>query len=369
MIHRTPAVGFASLCALAVALISPSASAEPWDKPGWNVTFHDEFDKGVVDPASWVKRYKWGEAVINSELQAYVDDAFAFQGDVLRIVGEHKTGSYAGQTMEYTSGVISSVHEQKYGYFEIACQMPKGKGLWPAFWLLGKVGATGVNEIDIHEFLGHETDKVYMTIHWGPSYDQGHKSDSTDFVGPDFTAGMHKFAVEWEADHVTWYVDDIERFTHAGEGVPQVEMYVIANLAIGGGWPGSPDSTTPFPSYYDVDYIRVYERAAPDAGAQDAGAQDAAATDGTATQDVVTTDGKTDGPTEAQTDARDATSEATADGSGGAGPGAAPGAGSDDGGCGCRTAGRNSTNGWLLALSCLALLRGRRNARGPRRYL
>jgi beta-glucanase (GH16 family) len=133
---------------------------------------------------------------------------------------------------------------------------------------LGETGTTGVNEIDIHELLGNALSTVYLTVHWGPSYTSGHQSDSTSYVGPDFSADFHTFAVDWDADRVIWYVDGVERFRHSGVGVPQVEMYVIANLAIGGTWPGAPNSTTSFPANYDVDYIRVYRKlaAASDAG-------------------------------------------------------------------------------------------------------
>jgi beta-glucanase (GH16 family) len=347
----------AAPCVLAILLCSSAASAEPWDKPGWTVTFHDEFDQGVVAPTSWVKRYKWGESQINGELQAYIDDAFGFDTDKLRIIGKHEQGQYAGKTFDYTSGVISSVHEQRFGYFEISCRMPKGQGLWPAFWLLGKVGAEGVNEIDIHEFLGHEANKIYMTLHWGTDYGAGHKSDGTSWVGADFTADYHTYAVEWETDHVTWFIDGQERFKHTGEGVPQVEMYAIANLAIGGGWPGAPDNTTVFPSYYDVDYIRIYERA-PDAGPADAAAEDTgAATDSGGDASVQDTGPAKDGPDVDMGTPKDG---GVTEGGGTTNP-AAPPTGEDDGGCGCHTAGRNNTGG-LAALIAMAglLLRKRR---------
>lgn len=352
--------GFATACGVAATLYSCPASAAPWDKPGWTITFHDELDQGVLAPGAWGKRYKWGEAQINGELQAYIDDAFQFQGDVLRITGKHEQGQYAGETFQYTSGVIASVHEQKFGFFEIRCRMPKGQGLWPAFWLLGKVGADGVNEIDIHEFLGHEVDKVYMTIHWGPSYEQGHESDSTSYTGVDLTADFHTFAVEWETDHVTWFIDGQERFKHTGAGVPQVEMYAIANLAIGGSWPGAPDGTTEFPAYYDVDYVRIYERSAEDAGAPDASAQETGVQDGAPAIDAAGGDGA---------GAQD--SAAAQDGAETGGAGAAgtvpPGPHEDDGGCGCRAVpARGSIAGlwWMLgALAARGSLRLRRRAR------
>jgi beta-glucanase (GH16 family) len=249
---------------------APAAWAAAWDKPGWQLTFQDEFDGSAVDATRWGKRYKWGEAQINSELQAYVDDAFQLGNGILTILGEQRPASYAGQTFQYASGVLCSVLEQKYGYFEARLKVPAGQGMWPAFWLLGKVGAPGVNEIDVHEILGNDPSKVYMTVHWGTDYDAGHLSDGTSWSGPDFAADFHVFGLEWNPDSIIWTIDGVERKRHTGDGVPQVEMYIILNLAIGGSWPGPPASTTPFPGLYQIDYVRAYSRL-PDAGVADAG--------------------------------------------------------------------------------------------------
>jgi len=208
-----------------------------------------------------VKRYKWGEAPVNGELQAYVDDAFEVKDGKLAIVGTRADGSYAGQTFPYRSGVLCSVHEQRYGYFEARLQVPAGQGLWPAFWLLGANGSPGVNEIDIHEILGNQPTRAYQTIHWGTDYRAGHHADGSSWSGPDFAAGLHTFGLEWSADQVVWTIDGIVVKTYAGPGVPQVPMYVILNLAVGGDWPGSPDATTPFPARYEIDYVRAYQKA------------------------------------------------------------------------------------------------------------
>ena len=255
-----------------VAFMESFAVAAP-PSGDFALTFSDEFDGTTPTLSQWVRRYKWGEAVINGELEAYIDDAFTEQGGILSIVGKHEQGQYAGQTLDYTSGVLCSVHEQRYGYFEARLKVPKGQGYWPAFWLLGANGTTGVNEIDIHEILGNDPSTAYMTVHWGPSYTTGHQSDGSQFTGPDFSADFHTFGLEWDPDKIVWSIDGVERKTHTGAGVPQVDMYIILNLAIGGGWPGTPDSTTTFPGNYDIDYVRAYQRSA-DAGV-DAGAGDA----------------------------------------------------------------------------------------------
>ena len=293
-----------------------AAHAAAWDIPGWKLTFQDEFDGATVDAAKWGKRYKWGEAQINSELQAYVDDAFQLQDGILTIVGDKRSASYAGQTFQYASGVIASVHEQTYGYFEARLKVPAGQGMWPAFWLLGAVGTPGVNEIDIHEILGHQPSKVYMTVHWGTDYGAGHMSDGSDWTGPDFSADFHVFGLEWRREAIIWTIDGVERKRHTGAGIPQVPMYVILNLAIGGMWPGAPDATTSFPGKYQIDYVRAY------------------------TADIDGGPGPTDGPS------------GGGDASGTGGAGGAPAAG---GGCGCNIS-RDVAPAPLAVVVAVALL-------------
>lgn len=274
----------------------PHFAAAQTDKVGYTLTFDDEFDGTSIDLTKWQMRYKWGEAQVNGELQAYVDDAFLLDGATLEIQGTHSPGQYAGQTFEYRSGMLASLFHQRYGWFEIRCKMPLGKGLWPAFWLLGENGTAGVNEIDVHEFLGDTANALHMTVHWGQSYSVGHLSDGKTLIGPDFTVDFHTIAVDWDAERIVWYVDGVEQFRHTGEGVPQVEMYIITNLAIGGNWPGAPDSTTSFPANYAVDYIRAYQRTSAESAAGAPGAAGAAATAGGAMWNVAGTHSNSDSP-------------------------------------------------------------------------
>lgn len=128
---------------------------------------------------------------------------------------------------------------QTFGWFEIRAKA------WPP-------------EIDVLEILGHEINKVHMNNHWKTATNP-HGSKGGFFVGPDFSKDFHTFAVEWTPKELIWYVDGVERF-RSEEQIPQEPMYLLANLAVGGDWPGNPDETTPFPGFMDVDYIRVYER-------------------------------------------------------------------------------------------------------------
>src|SRR5438445_576325 len=81
------------------------------------------------------------------------------------------------------------------------------------------------------------------------------ESNGGSYKGPDFSADFHIFAVDWQPNEIVWYVDGTERF-RSNKGIPAMPMYVIANLAVGGDWPGNPDATTRFPGYMDIDYIR-----------------------------------------------------------------------------------------------------------------
>ena len=369
------------LVAVSCLLLAHSpAHAAPWDKPGWQLTFQDEFDGAQVDAAKWVKRYKWGEAPINGELQAYVDDAFQVQNGILTIVGDQRTATYAGQTFQYASGVLCSVAQQMYGYFEARLKVPAGQGMWPAFWLLGKNGSSGVNEIDIHEILGQQPSTVYMTVHWGTDYSAGHQSDGSSWVGPDFSADFHTFGLQWNPDSIIWTIDGVERKRHTGAGVPQVEMYVILNLAIGGTWPGAPDATTPFPGLYQIDYVRAYTRL-PDAGVTTTGGVTATSGDtggvggsggvataggASATGGLISTAGVGGAvDTGGVTDFGGVTGTGGATESGGTvGTGGARGAGattSTGGGCGCRVAGgRSAAELVVFVLVALASRRRRR---------
>jgi beta-glucanase (GH16 family) len=232
-------------------------SVREMEKKGWRLTFRDEFNGRKLDQTKWSDSYWYGRTHGNNELQYYAPDGYELKNGILRLKAEKRR--YEGH--DYTSGMISSHGKfvQKYGYFEIRAKFPKGKGYWPAFWLLPADVRKWPPEIDVLEILGHEPNKVYMTLHWRDEAGR-HKQKGGSWVGPDFSADFHVFAIEWKRGEIIWYVDGVERF-RVNENVPDEPMYLIANLAVGGDWPGAPDASTVFPGYMDIDYIRVYSRA------------------------------------------------------------------------------------------------------------
>jgi beta-glucanase (GH16 family) len=217
----------------------------------WQLTFSDDFDQQSLDRSTWALGSPWvPEPFDQGELQHYVADALHVGKGHLRIVATRDAG-------EYRSGIVSThaSFAQQYGRFEIRCRLPAGQGLWPAFWLL-PANAFGPPEIDVLEALGHEPNAVYMNVHWR---EKGkHRQAIGKHVGPDFTQDFHTFAVEWDQEQLVWFVDGVERHRVVGHS-PHGPMYVLANLAVGGNWPGAPDASTPFPATFAIDSIRVYQ--------------------------------------------------------------------------------------------------------------
>jgi beta-glucanase (GH16 family) len=228
-------------------------------KGKWQLIFQDEFDHQNLDQTKWNTCYPWVENggctnSGNSELEWYQPDEVFIENGVLKLQAQKRSMN----GFPYTAGMISShgKFEFQYGYIEARLKVPAGKGLWPALWLL-PANLEWPPEIDIHEILGHTTSTVHMTLHYKQP-GAPHLSSGGSYIGPDFSADFHTIAVLWEPQTIIWYVDGIERY-YVENDIPAQPMYVIANLAVGGNWPGSPDENTPFPSTYDIDYIRVWQ--------------------------------------------------------------------------------------------------------------
>ena len=160
---------------------------------------------------------------------------------------------------------------QAYGRFAARIRIPRGQGLWPAFWMLGdniaSVGWPGSGEIDVMENIGREPRVVHGTMH-GPGY-----SGANGIGGPDtlpqgaFADTFHVYAVEWSPGEIRWMVDDTTYFRTTPGSLPPGTRWVydhpfflLLNVAVGGGWPGDPDTTTTFPQQMVVDWVRVYRR-------------------------------------------------------------------------------------------------------------
>jgi len=267
---------------LCVLTLAPGlwAQGAPPERDGWILIWHDEFDGPRLDTAKWNVLLR--EQSKHHELQYYLPDEVYIENGCLRL--RSRVRDYG--TMHYTSGRVDTSGKlaPTYGRFEIRARLPGGQGLWPAHWLYPQnrdwamevLMAEAVregrersipehrpwySEIDIMEFLGHEPNVVYGTLHYTTFEGQKKTSSVTWKSDKDFTKDFHVFALEWEPDELRWYIDD-ELIHSTRAGIPHTPHYLILNTAVGGDWPGNPDSTTVFPQYHDIDYVRVYRRPA-----------------------------------------------------------------------------------------------------------
>jgi beta-glucanase (GH16 family) len=235
-------------------------SASTVDPAAWELAFSDEFDGDALDYSKWTPKDPWG-VVRNDELQAYIVKAFAVKDGVLSIRCEDEPAFYDGAKRDFRSGMMTTTGKfsQRYGRFEIRCRVPKGRGLWPAFWLLPEPPAWPP-EIDVLEILGQETDKIYFSNHWpDPAGRDGNSLSQTgEFKGVDFSDRFHTVAMEWRPGEIRWYVDGVERH-RSDQSVPDQPMFLLVNLAVGG-WAGHPVAETKFPAEFLVDYVRVWRR-------------------------------------------------------------------------------------------------------------
>lgn len=253
-------VNFPRLLPSLLLFVSGAHAQEPItpQSRGYTLAWSDEFTGPALDAGKWHTSYapKIHPLGCNNEKQSYAPENVTLREGLLVLRAERK----AREGMAFTSGMVAS-HEkfgQRYGWFEARMKLPRGKGLWPAFWLLPE-NRTWPPEIDIMEHKGRLADHVWLTLHlpqpgtWRP------KSDGKEWSGPDFTAGFHTFAVEWEPSAMRWYVDGVERHTFQ-RATPDVPMYLILNLAVGGDWDGDPDATTPLPAEMLVEWVRVWRK-------------------------------------------------------------------------------------------------------------
>ena len=237
-----------------------------------NLVFADEFDtEGTPDTSIWkfdIGRGENADGWGNQELQYYTDrtENIKVENGYLLITAREE--AYEGAA--YTSARINTkgLFEQKYGRFEARIRLPYGKGLWPAFWMLGNDSDTNIwpqcGEIDIMENLGSAPATVFGSLH-GPGYSAG-EAETKEYTLPNdrFDTKFHVFGIEWGPNYINYYVDNklynqITPDDVNGEWVFDHPFYIILNVAVGGSFPGSPNAETVFPQTMVVDYVRVYQ--------------------------------------------------------------------------------------------------------------
>ncbi|WP_237613419.1 carbohydrate-binding protein [Reinekea blandensis] len=256
--------------------IVSGGSTNPDPEPPTNVTWSDEFD--TLDLSVW-NIETGGHGFGNNELQWYSNGQnLSIQYDeqagsnVLVIEARQEQGGtcWHGGNCGYTSGKITTRYKKsfQYGRLEARMKLPRVQGIWPAFWMLGDAYNTQSwpqgGEIDIMEHVN--TNNVTSGALHGPGY-----SGNTPITGwlehsQSIDQGYHVYAVEWDANGIRWFVDDINFYSITRGEVEQYGEYVydqpfwfLLNLAVGGNWPGDPDHANFPTTRMYIDYVRVYQ--------------------------------------------------------------------------------------------------------------
>jgi beta-glucanase (GH16 family) len=237
-------------------------------------TFSDNFDGpagSAVDSSKWT--LETGDNVNNHERQYYTSGTHnaALDGQGHLVITARKENPAGYQcwygSCQYTSARLNTAGKfnAQYGHVEARMKIPRGQGMWPAFWMLGTpVNWPDSGEIDVMENVGFEPSTVHGTIH-GPGY-SGSGGIGAAYTLPNgqaFADAFHTFAVDWAPDSITWSVDGnvYQRRTPADLGgktwVFNKPFFLILNLAVGGYWPGDPNSSTQFPQQLVVDSVSV----------------------------------------------------------------------------------------------------------------
>ena len=243
---------------------------------GWSLVWSDEFDGEVPDPGKW-QRQVIEAGRFNDEWQRYTasaDNAYIDEGCL--VIRALHSGDAHGPD-QYTSARVHTNPEDGWRYGKIAAriQLPFGKGIWPAFWMLGSnIDENGGDtpwpasgEIDILEMYGSKDNAVVeANIHYEP---ENGRHANMGAVGTRLEEGwfadnFHVFELEWDAESLRWFVDgrQFAATSIAGSEFSEFhrEFFILLNIAVGGRSAGPVDESTPFPQTMYVDWVRVYQR-------------------------------------------------------------------------------------------------------------
>ncbi|WP_083262419.1 glycoside hydrolase family 16 protein [Roseivirga sp. 4D4] len=248
--------------------IPATGFTSPTSYPNMTLVWEDDFSASTIDQSDWTFEIGngtngWG----NNELQYYrSENAYTQDG---HLIIEAKQESFQGYDYTSTRMITRGKEDFQYGRIDIRAALPEGQGIWPALWMLGSnfnsVGWPASGEIDIMEMVGGSgrENTVHGTVHW--QHDGQHANFGGDVTLPSgtFHDEFHVFSIVWTSSRITWYMDNQEY--HAIDTTPaqlsefRNSFFFIFNVAVGGNWPGAPNSTTTFPQYLIVDYVRVFQ--------------------------------------------------------------------------------------------------------------
>ena len=247
----------------------------------WKLVWSDEFDQSIIDEYKWNK-LRWRPGWVNNEEQAYTNrDTNIFVRDgklVIRALIEPGYVDVDYNESEYnanfTSGRLntSGKNSWTYGKFDINAKLPKGKGSWPAIWMLGNTisseGWPHCGEIDIMEHVGFDEGNIHASIHTTDYNHMNGTQKSGQVEVPTVTDSFHLYSLEWDSTYIQYSIDNNPYFFIYNDSNGNqdkwpfnLDHYLILNLAIGGDWGGAQGiDPSFFPMEMEVDYVRVFKK-------------------------------------------------------------------------------------------------------------
>ena len=251
--------------------IDNTGYSTPLTYSGYNLAWSDEFSASALNASDWNQEIGngsggWG----NNELEYYTSNlknSFLSDGKLIIEARKENAGGF-----NYTSARLTTQTKKsfKFGRIDIRAKLPVDKGIWPALWMLGNTissaGWPACGEIDIMELIGTYPSRVTGTAHW-KNASGAHASKGADYNLPsgNFSQQFHVFSLIWKKDQMQWLIDDqlyctVNATDVGATNYPfNAEQFFIFNVAVGGNWPGSPDSSTAFPQRMFVDYVRIFQ--------------------------------------------------------------------------------------------------------------
>ena len=255
-----------------ISVTQAAAAQSAYNAPeGYTLVWQDEFDKGSeLNGDDWTHEVK-GSGWVNNELQNYVNHktpegnlVTEIRGGKLRITALKENGKV------YSGRVYAKVKEGwTYGYIEASIKLPKGKGTWPAFWMMPvnfrSWPADG--EIDIMEEVGYHPNYVSSSLHANAHVHSNGTQITHEMLCQGAEEEFHTYAIKWTHENITTYVDGKVQLSYDNKGKGRDDwpyddpFYVILNLAWGGSWGGAQGvDESALPTTMEIDYVRVFQK-------------------------------------------------------------------------------------------------------------
>ena len=254
--------------------VTQAAAAKPaYNAPdGYTLVWQDEFEgtSNQLNAADWTHEVK-NSGWVNHELQNYVNHktpegqlVTELKNGTLRITARKENGKI------YSGRVYAKVKQGwTYGYIEASIKLPKGKGTWPAFWMMpvNFKSWPADGEIDIMEEVGYHPDYVSSSLHANAHVHSNNTQVTHEMKCPGAEGEFHTYAILWTAKNITTYVDGKVQLSYDNKGLGRDDwpyddpFYVILNLAWGGDWGGAQGvDESALPCTMEVDYVRVFQK-------------------------------------------------------------------------------------------------------------